>query len=115
MKRLQGFIGGLLNKKVDATGLAIFRIFYSVILLCEVGQIFYFKELIFDKIPFIESADIDLSYALVVWMFSLVLIVFGLFTRTATVLNYAFSIVFIATIKSYEYHMFYIYMGLTFY
>ncbi|MCO6357458.1 HTTM domain-containing protein [Roseivirga pacifica] len=114
MKRLQGFIGGLLNKKVDATGLAIFRIFYSVILLCEVGQIFYFKELIFDKIPFLESADIDLSYALIVWMFSLVLIVFGLFTRTATVLNYAFSIVFIATIKSYEYHMFYIYMGVNF-
>lgn len=114
MKRLQGFIGGLLNKKVDATGLAIFRIFYSVILLCEVGQIFYFKELIFDKIPFIESADIDLRFALIIWMLVIVMIIFGFYTRIATILNYAFSLVFIATIKTYEYHMFYVYMGVNF-
>lgn len=104
----------LYDKKIDASGLAAFRIGYSLVLLCEVIQLYYFRHLIFDKIPFVEPGEIDLSYALIGWMITLMCLALGLFTRTAAIINYLLSLVFIATINSYEYHMFYVYMGVNF-
>ena len=112
MKRYFAFIQRLLNKKVGGEGLGVFRITYSMVFLCEVFQLFRFRHLIFDKVPFIEPSDMDLTPAMICWMVAIVFLMFGFFTRQAALVNYLFSLVFIATLKTYEYHMFYLYMGI---
>ncbi|WP_152267606.1 DCC1-like thiol-disulfide oxidoreductase family protein [Agriterribacter humi] len=114
MRKYLHFISRLYNKKIDAAGLSVFRITYTFILLCEVLQLYYFRHLIFDKIPFIQPAEINLGPALIAWMVTIVFLMLGLFSRQAALINYLFSLVFIATIKTYEYHMFYLYMGINF-
>ena len=104
----------LYNKKVSASGLALFRVFYGLVLLFEVVQLFYFRHLVFDKIPYFEPSEIDFTIPLVLWMVSISCIILGFFTRFSSVINYLFSIVFLSTISSYEYHMFYAYMGVNF-
>jgi predicted DCC family thiol-disulfide oxidoreductase YuxK len=47
-------------------------------------------------------------------MVTIVFLMLGLFSRQAALINYLFSLVFIATIKTYEYHMFYAYMSINF-
>lgn len=85
-----------------------------MVLLCEVLQLYYFRHLVFDKVPFIQPAEINLGPALIAWMVTIIFLMLGLFTRQAALINYLFSLVFIATIKTYEYHMFYLYMGINF-
>lgn len=102
------------EKKIDATGLAIFRIAYAIIFLAEILQMFYFRHLIFDEIPYIKEGAIDPTLPMLMWVLSVVFIIFGAYTRLATVINYIFSLVFIGTITSFEYHMFYAYMGVNF-
>tara|TARA_R110002167_G_scaffold35735_2_gene113941 strand:- start:1001 stop:2887 length:1887 start_codon:yes stop_codon:yes gene_type:complete len=111
MKRI---ITRLYDKKIDASGLAIFRLCFSLVMLCEVIQLYYFRHLIYDKVPYIELSEIDYTVPLLLWMASIVFIAIGLFTRVASIVNYIFCLVFIATINSYEYHMFYVYMGVSF-
>src|ERR1044072_5685960 len=89
------------DKKIDASGLSLFRIFYCLTLLCEVIQIFYFRHLIFDKIPFIAPAEVDFAIPLVCWMITLLFMIVGLFTRQAAIINYLFSLTFIGTIDTY--------------
>src|SRR5688572_24892973 len=102
------------NTDIDGAGLAWFRILYCITLLCEISQIFYFRRLIYDKVPYLDSAEIDLSVSLIVWMVAVLFLTFGLYTRYAAILNYVCSLVFIATMETYEYHMFYLYMGVNF-
>lgn len=102
------------DKEIYAGGIALFRIFYCLVLLCEVIQLFYFRNLIYDKIPFIIPADVDFTLPLIFWMISILFLVFGLYTRQAAIVNYLFSLTFIGTIDTYEYHMFYVYMGVNF-
>jgi predicted DCC family thiol-disulfide oxidoreductase YuxK len=104
----------LYNKKIDGTGLAIFRITYSLVLFAEVLQLYYFRHLIFDKIPYIEPGAINPTIPLFLWMINILFITLGLFTRVSSVCNYLFSLVFIGNMNSFEYHMFYAYMGVNF-
>lgn len=99
----------LYDKKIDSIGLAFFRIAYFAVLFGELGQIHYFKNLIFDPIPFIQPCEIDLGIALSAWMVCCLLLMVGLFTKTMVWLNYAFTLVFLSTISSFEYHVFYTY------
>ena len=114
MKKMYDYFQRLYSKETDASGLAVFRVLYAIILLCELLQLKYFKELIFDKIPFVLPADIDFDYAFHVWIIAVILIGLGLFTRFATILNYALTLIFLGTIQAYEYHMFYAYLGINF-
>jgi len=75
---------------------------------------FYFKELIFDRIPFLVSYEISIDILLLFWIISIVMLCIGLFTRTFAVVNYLFTIIICGTITSYEYHMFYAYLGVGF-
>lgn len=102
------------NKRVDGLGIAIFRIVYSLILFAEVCQLFYFRHLVYDSVPYLQEGPIDPSIPLFLWAVVVVMILFGAFTRIATFANYIFSLVFIGTITSYEYHMFYAWMGINF-
>jgi predicted DCC family thiol-disulfide oxidoreductase YuxK len=114
LQNLNKFIRNSFDKKIDGTGLAIFRITYTVVLLCEITQMYYFRHLIFDKIPYIEESEINIGIPILIWFISCTMILFGIFTRFASIINYLLSLILIATINSYEYHVFYAYMGLNF-
>ena len=102
------------RKKIDGIGLAIFRIFYSLILLFEVLQLLFFKNLIFDEVPFVKLAEIDFSVPIIIWIISILFLIVGLFTRFFSVINYLMSLVVIGTMDTFEYHAFYAYMGMNF-
>lgn len=102
------------NRQIDGSGLAIFRVAYSLILLGEIIQLFYFRHLVYDKVPYIEVGAFDPTIPMIMWMMCVFLIIIGAFTRIAAVINYVFSLVLIGTITTYEYHMFYAYMGINF-
>lgn len=108
------WVDSFLTKEIDATGLALFRITYCAILSMEILQIIYFRHLIYDKIPFLNPAEINVLPGLLVWLGSVIFILFGFYTRKAALVNYVLSLVFIGTIKTYEYHVFYTYMGTNF-
>jgi len=114
MKKISKFLENSFNKTISGKGLAVFRITYSLVLLCEIAQMFYFKELIFDKIPFVNPAEINFGIPIAIWFFAVLLLMFGLFTRFSTLINYLLSLILIGTINSYEYHVFYLYMGINF-
>jgi predicted DCC family thiol-disulfide oxidoreductase YuxK len=102
------------DKKIDGTGLAIFRIVYNVVLLCEIVQLYYFRHLIFDKIPYLSPAEIDFSVPIIIWAFSVIALILGVFTRFFSILNYILSLILIGTIHTFEYHVFYSYIGINF-
>jgi hypothetical protein len=102
------------DKKIDGTGLAVFRITYALVLLCEIAQMYYFRHLIFDKIPYIDRAEIDFGIPISIWFIAVLFILFGAFTRFFTILNYIMGLVLIGSIHTFEYHAFYAYMGINF-
>ena len=67
MRKINNFLSNAYNKQIDGTGLAVFRIFYCIVLLCEIIQMYYFRHLIFDKIPFVEIAEIDFAFRRNAW------------------------------------------------
>ena len=95
----------LYNKKVDATGLAIFRMSYGCILFYVVLEFLQYRHLIFNEIPYLSFSNIDFKFALVLWLITISFIIIGLFTRIATIINYVLSVVFIATINNFGNHV----------
>ncbi len=114
MKKLNLFLRKSFDKQIDGTGLAVFRIAYCLVLLCEIAQMFYFRYLIFDKIPYLEPAEINFGIPISIWFIAVVFILFGAFTRFFTILNYIMGLILIGSIHSFEYHVFYAYMGINF-
>jgi predicted DCC family thiol-disulfide oxidoreductase YuxK len=114
MSKISNLIDKLYNKKIDGRGLALFRIFYSLVLLAEVATMFHFRSLIYEPIPFQGIPEIGMTIPFIVWMASIVFILFGLFTRMATIVNYVCTLFLISTISTFEYHMFYAYVGINF-
>ncbi|MBG6236606.1 putative DCC family thiol-disulfide oxidoreductase YuxK/uncharacterized membrane protein YphA (DoxX/SURF4 family) [Pedobacter sp. CAN_A7] len=107
-------ISQLYDKKISAKGLAIFRITFSFILLGEVLQLFYFRHLIFDKIPYLIPAEVDIWPVFFFWIIAIIFVILGLFTRISSIINYILTVILIGTITSYEYHMFYTYLIVNF-
>jgi len=114
LKYIYKNIERLYDKQVSSVGLAVFRICYSAVLFAEVLQLLKYRHLIFDDIPFLRPGELNVLPALVLWLLVIAFILFGTFTRKAILLNYVLTLVFIGTIKSYEYHMFYVYVGVNF-
>lgn len=114
MKKLIRGIKNLYDKQIDGHGLAVFRIVYSLVLLGEIIHLFYYRHLIFDKIPYLVPGEIDLAPALLFWMLSVVAIIIGFKTRIVTIINYILTVVVIGTTSTFEYHMFYAYLGINF-
>ncbi|KUJ63739.1 hypothetical protein AR687_00700 [Flavobacteriaceae bacterium CRH] len=100
--------------KVNATGISIFRIFYSFVLFCELLQLYKFRNIIYDKVPFVNTGELDVSFIFYFWFPVVVLIFLGLFTRFATILNYIFSVIIFSSATQFEYHVFYVYVGINF-
>lgn len=117
MKLLSKILGKteqLYDKKIDATGLAIFRIAYSVVLLCDVCQTIFFEQLIFDRIPYIVPSEIDARAGLIIWSIALIFHAVGLFTRPAAIVSYVLTVVYWGTIREYSYHMYHVYLSVNF-
>ena len=114
MNKLNLFLKKSFDKKIDGTGLAVFRIVYSLILLCEITQLHYFRHLIFDKIPYIDEAEINFAIPISIWFITIVFILFGAFTRFFTIINYIIGLILVGSIDTFEYHVFYAYMGINF-
>ncbi len=114
MKKINLFLRKSFDKKIDGTGLAVFRIAYCLVLLSEIAQMFYFRCLIFDKTPYLEPAEIDFGIPISIWFIAVVFILFGAFTRFFSILNYIVGLILIGSINSFEYHVFYAYMGVNF-
>ncbi|MDT8347470.1 MAG: HTTM domain-containing protein, partial [Flavobacteriaceae bacterium] len=104
----------LIQTKINPVGLAIFRICYATIFFLEVLQIFKYKELYFDPLPFINKSQIDYTYPLLAWMLVLFGIIIGYRTKWLVIANYVFTISIIATLTTFEYHMHYIYTVINF-
>ena len=104
----------LFNTKVDAIGLSVFRMFYSVILFFELHQLFTFRSIIYDKDPFVYKGELDVTFLFQFWFVIIICLFLGLFTRYMTLLNYIFSVIIFSSASHFEYHVFYAYVGINF-
>lgn len=97
------------DNQIDGTGLAVFRIVFCIVQLLEILHLYYFRHPVYDVAPYVVPYEVNLAIPLALWAGITVLLIFGLFTRTAAIINYIFTLVFIATCRVYPYHMFYVY------
>ncbi|WP_375558873.1 HTTM domain-containing protein [Bernardetia sp. OM2101] len=114
MKKIYDFFEKLYDKKVDPTGLALFRICFGFVLLGEVLQLFYFRYLIFNPQSIHIHYEFSINAFLLVWTIVLCFLIVGLFTRYVTIINYVYSVFIFGTSSTWEYHVDYIYMGVGF-
>lgn len=101
----------IFNDKVDAIGLSVFRMCYTLVLFCEVLQLFKFRHLVYDADPYRYIGDIDVWYLFVFWFITLGFLFAGLFTRIATIVNYILGVIIFSSASNFEYHVFYAYVG----
>jgi hypothetical protein len=99
---------------VPAVGLAVFRVLFCSILMLEVGQLFVFRHLIFDDVPFVEPGPGVGAWRLAIWMLVIALLVVGLWTRVAAVANYLLAISTLSPLTLFEYHHDYVIVGVSF-
>lgn len=95
------------GEPIHSIGLAMFRISFALVLLAEVAQMFRFRHLIFDPIPFVDPIRISVGGILFVWAVALVLLAFGFKTTFAAIANYAFAVMilgFSVARGGYTYH-----------
>ncbi|MFN7044596.1 MAG: DCC1-like thiol-disulfide oxidoreductase family protein [Flavobacterium sp.] len=107
-------INSLFTTKVDAIGLSIFRMFYSVVLFFEIRQLYTFRSIIYDKEPSKYVGEIDVAFIFYFWFVVVAFLFLGLFTRYVTILNYIFGVIIFSSTINFEYHVFYAYVGLNF-
>ena len=93
-----------LTARVPAHGLAVFRLLYALVLLGEVGQMIFFRHLLFDQLPYLVPAEFDPSILLWVWCGAIISLGLGWQRQLASVLNYVCSLLFLTTLKEFNYH-----------
>lgn len=103
-----------IRSETSELALAAFRICYSLVLLVEIGQLFYFRRLIFDPIPYIQSSGFNWDVLLLAWLLATLLILAGAFTRIACTFNYACTVFVITGLSDFEYHVDCIYATVNF-
>lgn len=111
---IKNTIHEIFNKKVDALGFSIFRMLYTLIVFCEVLHLYRFRNIIYDRVPFLVRAEVNVDFIFGFWFVTLILLFVGLFTRFATILNYLFGIIIFSSALQFEYHVFYTYVGVNF-
>jgi predicted DCC family thiol-disulfide oxidoreductase YuxK len=104
----------VLWSKTDATGLSVFRMCYILVLLYEITQLYAFRSILYDKVPFTEIGEINVKLIFHFWFIVTVLIFLGLFTRVATIINYIFSVIIFSSISQFGYAVFNIYVSINF-
>ena len=109
--RLKTLWKSLTAHETSPLPLAIFRIAYGLVLLVEVCQLFYFRHLVFDEIPYLRPAETAQTYALAAWIVAVCCLILGLYTRTACLVNYILSVVLLGQLTGFDYHCDHIYLG----
>jgi hypothetical protein len=104
----------VLWSKTDATGLSVFRMCYVLVLSYEIIQLYTFKTILYDKVPFTEIGEINVKLIFQFWFIVTALIFLGLFTRIATIVNYIFSVIIFSSISEFGYAVFNIYVSINF-
>jgi len=105
------FIKKLYREEESGLALALFRIAYGLVVFAEVYQIFYFRHLIFDPIPYVQESVYMISPMLILWLIAIFLIIIGFLTKTAVWLNYLFTVLFlgfafyIGSASEHNYHI----------
>ncbi|MEM6795396.1 MAG: HTTM domain-containing protein [Acidobacteriota bacterium] len=111
--RLRRPIETLLDRRVPATGLGVFRIALSIVMFFEWAQLLYFKALIFDPTPFLDP-DYRYHALLAVWGVAILCLLIGWRTRPVSVINYMATVALLGPLKDFEYHYDYVLLGTTF-
>jgi len=101
-------------ERVPALGLAVFRIACGLVLMLEVAQLLYFRELVFVEVPALAGRPQWTAAVLVAWLAALVLLVLGLLTRVAAAASYLFTLVTLDRLGLYAYHHDYLVTGVGF-
>ena len=104
----------ILYKKIDNIGLSIFRIVFCFILLFEIFNLFEFRHIIFDKSPFHNIGEIDINLIFPFWIASVIFLIFGVFSRYSAIINYLFCVIIFSSAHKFEYHAYFIYLGVSF-
>ena len=84
-----------LRRKIPGTGLGVFRICFGLVIIQEIVFLFYFRHLIFDPIPYIDSTTPWIEIALISWGIVALLLTVGLNTRANAIINYTFWVAFL--------------------
>lgn len=98
-------------KRIDARGLAIFRIAYVLVLYFELDQLNTFAPVLYDPVPHLVPSEFRFSLAFFFWKIILFFIGIGLFTRFFTAINFILGIIVFHSFVRYEYHVFYSYVA----
>jgi len=104
----------LYDKKISSSGLAIFRITWGLVLFFEVREMYIFRDLRFNTIPFIDFYELSFGPIIFVWMILVLLLILGYKTKYVIIMNYILSLLFFGNIHSFEYHAFHAYIGINF-
>ncbi len=104
----------IFNNKVDALGLSVFRVLYAIVLFFETTQLFKYRHIVYDKNSFVSVGEIDVTFIFFFWFIILGMLMLGLFTRFTTIVNYIFGVIIFSSANSFEYHIFYMYVGVNF-
>lgn len=94
-KRLLDLVEIGLKRQISSTGLGVFRIFFGLLTLHEVGFLFYFRHLIFDPVPFLDQSSPLIAFFLVLWGIAAFFLAVGRYTRCAALATYVFWIIFL--------------------
>ncbi|MBC5993716.1 hypothetical protein [Pontibacter cellulosilyticus] len=107
-------VKGSARNKVTGLGLSVFRVFFSSVLFVEVANLFYFRHLYFNPIPYVVESELSFSLVLLCWLGVLLLLAAGFSTRIAAVVNYVLVLVFFSSFTSFKYHFDAALVGLSF-
>ena len=105
IESLNSFVKKNLFKKINSVGLSVFRILYSSILFCKLYELFSEREMIYTG----EGLNVD--YVFLFWFPVILMLLLGLFTRIASVLNYIFSIILFSSAIEFEYTFYYAFLS----
>lgn len=108
------FLQNALFEPISSTPLSLFRIGFALTLLLEVSQIIRMQDLLFVERPLVESLSLGHQIGLGAWIISLLLLLIGLATPIASLLNYGFVTYFFHAEAPYQYHADYIYREIAF-
>ena len=83
-------------------------------LFFEIKQLYTFRHLIYDKDPYRIIGELDVAFIFKFWFVIVLFLCVGIFKRLTTIINYIFSVVIFSSAITFEYHVFYAYVGINF-
>lgn len=106
------FFARYAREKVSAVPLAVFRIAYGSVLFLEVCQLFRFRHLVFDPVPYVVTSELGTGYLLGAWLVAIACVIVGLYTRVAAVASYTMTLATFGSFSRFEYHLDYVLTGI---